>query len=222
MSKFVIPYIKPTHSANTFVFSIEGSNGGGKTTLLNRFKEKHKDIECSLCVPEIYQTAKDMKKFMLFESSTLCSALYYLAGAVEMFYRHNELYSKVLFDRSVWSTFAAAYAKDETILPELFKCLDVIKNKILFPDLIVVLDVSFETAKLRCQKKIFGSEFDKDKRIEFQKKKDFFKYLQEAGYQVAFIDTNNLSIDEVYNKFNEIVIRYFKINYNGKYLNLKE
>lgn len=210
MSKLVIPYIGSIHSANTFVFSIEGSNGAGKTTLFNRYKAMHKDTECSLCVPEIYQAAKDMKKFMLFESSTLCSALYYLAGAVEMFYRHDDLYLKILFDRSVWSTFAAVYAKDETVLPDLFKCLNAIKNRIFIPDLVVVLDVSFETAKLRSQKKTFGSEFDKEGRVEFQKKKDFFKYLKDAGYQVVFINANDLSIDEVYNVFNAVVTKYYK------------
>lgn len=210
MSELIIPYYKPTHSETTFVFSIEGSNGAGKTTLLNRFKESNIDTECSLCVPNVFQTAKDMKRFMLFESSALCSALYYLGGAVEMFYRHNESYSKILFDRSVWSTFAAAYARDENILPQLFKCLDVIKDKILLPNLIVVLDVSFETAKLRSKKRITGCEFDKDEKLEFEKKKYFFECLQKSGYQVTFLKTDELSIDEVYIRFCGIVEEYLK------------
>lgn len=205
MSKLIVPFIQPTHSSNTFVFSIEGSNGAGKTTLLNRYKELNIDTECSLCVPEIYQTSKDMKNFMLFDSSALCSALYYLAGAVEMCHCHDKNFTSVLFDRSIWSTFAAAYAKDESILPKLFKCLDVIKDDILLPNLIVVLDVSFETAQQRIQNKVIGSEFDKDELNTFQKKKDFFRILQESGYPVVFLDVNELTIGEVYDKFKETV-----------------
>ena len=210
MSRLNIPYIKKTHSDEPFVFSIEGSNGAGKTTLLNRYKEEHCDTECSLCVPEIYQTSKDMKRFMLFESSALCGALYYFAGAVEMRHKHNIRFNKVLFDRSIWSTFAAAYSKDESILPELFECLQVIKHSILLPDLIVVLDVSYEKAMCRSKKKVVRGEFDNDEQIQFQKKKEFFKHLSKSGYNVLFIDTNNLTVDDVYINFKEIIANYHK------------
>lgn len=210
MSRLDIPYIQSTHSDELFVFSIEGSNGAGKTTLLNRYKDLHDDTECLLCVPEIYQTSKEMKHFMLFESSSLCSALYYLAGAVEMRNKYNNSFKKVLFDRSVWSTLAAAYSKNELILPELFECLYAIKHYILFPDLIVVLEVSYETAKIRSRKKVLGGEYDKDEKYQFQKKKDFFRYLSKSGYNVLFIDTDNLSPHDVYIQFTEIVANYHK------------
>lgn len=158
----------------------------------------------------IYQTSKDMKRFMLFESSALCGALYYFAGAVEMRHKHNIRFNKVLFDRSIWSTFAAAYSKDESILPELFECLQVIKHSILLPDLIVVLDVSYEKAMCRSKKKVVGGEFDNDEQIQFQKKKEFFKHLSKSGYNVLFIDTNNLTVDDVYINFKEIIANYHK------------
>ena len=205
MQKLLIPYIKPAHSQDIFVFSIEGCNGAGKTTLLNRYMNEHSDTECRLCVPDIYQTAKEMKRFMLFESSQLCSALYYLAGAVEVFNNHNANYSKVLFDRSVWSTFAAAYAKDELLIPVLFDCLNAVKQQLFLPNLIIVLDATFETAKARSSQKAVGGEFDKDEKEAFLKKREFYYVLKDAGYPVYFIDVNEKDTEEVYTEFLKLI-----------------
>ena len=201
MSKLEVPYISSSHSNEVFVFSIEGCNGVGKTTLFNRYMEEHPDTECRLCVPDVYQTEKRIKRFMLFESSQLCSALYYLAGAVEVFNRHNSKYSKILFDRSIWSTFAAAYAKDETLVPILFNCLNAIKQQVFLPNLIIVLDASFETAKVRSSQKSFGGEFDKDEMTAFTKKRYFYNLLKDAGYTILFIDVNDKDAEEVYIEF---------------------
>ncbi len=205
MSKLEIPFIPSTHPNDVFVFSIEGCNGAGKTTLLNRYKKDHPETECRLCVPDVFQTAKDMKRFMLFESSQLCTALYYLAGAVEVFNSHNKNLAKVLFDRSIWSTFAAAYAKDETIIPILLNCLNAIKQQVFLPNLIIVLDASFETAKARSSKKCNGGEFDKDEIEAFTKKRHFYDLLKEAGYPILFLDVNKKDAEEVYSEFLEML-----------------
>lgn len=204
MQEIVVPYIKPTHPKSIRVFSIEGCNGAGKTTLLNRYMKDHPDTECRLCVPDIYQTAKDIKQFMLFESTPLCSALYYLGGAVEVCCQHNNNYSKILYDRSVWSTFAAVYAKDETLLPTLFNCLESIKNKIFLPDYIFVLDATYETCKARSNNKSHGGEFDKDEVLTFNKKRHFYQLLKDAGYPLSFLDVNNKSAEEVYTTFLQV------------------
>ena len=205
MQKIDIPYIQPSHSKEIFVFSIEGCNGAGKTTLLNRYKKDHLDTECRLCVPDIYQTSKDIKRFMLFESSQLCSALYYLGGAVEVFHNHNNKYSKILFDRSLWSTFAAAYARDCTIMPILFDSLNAIRNHVFLPNLIVVLDASFETCKARSSKKLVGGEFDNDEKDAFLRKREFYSLMTEVGYPVSFIDVNNKDAEDVYSEFLSIL-----------------
>lgn len=212
MQKLEIPYVQSSHSTNVFVLSIEGCNGVGKTTLLNRYMEDHPDTECRLCVPNVYQTSKEMKHFMLYESSQLCSALYYLAGAVEAFNSHNSNYSKVLFDRSVWSTFAAAYAKDESLVPVLFNCLNAVKQQVFLPNLIIVLDASFETAKVRSSQKNVGGEFDKDEKVVFYKKRDFYNLMKEAGYPILFIDVNDKDPEDVYNEFLQRVELFLKIN----------
>lgn len=209
MSKIDIPLIK-NENGDTLVFSIEGCNGAGKTTLLNNFKQQHSDIECLLCVPEIYQTAKDTKSFMLFKATALCSALYYFGGAVEVRKTHNKNFTKVLFDRSLWSTFAAAYAKDESIIPELVACLNIIRGHVYIPDMIIVLEASYETCQARSSKKVEGGEFDKDKKEAHEKKADFYHKLSEAGYNVKFIDVNKISPQEVLIKFENIISDYTK------------
>lgn len=203
-----IPYIKPTHSKDTIVISIEGCNGAGKTTLLNLYKEAHQDTECILCVPEIYQKSKDMKHFMLFESSVLCSALYYLGGAVEVFHSHERKYSKILFDRSIWSTFAAAYAKDPNTIPILIDCLRAIKDQVFMPELIVVLEASYETCRQRISSKKAGGEFDKDEEIAFNSKSRFYHILKDNGYPVVFLNVNNLSAKDVYSEFLHLISKF--------------
>ena len=211
MQQVKLPVITSEAQQGVKVLAIEGCNGAGKTTLLNAYSKNHADTECKLCVPQIYQKAKDMKHFMLYESTALCSALYYLGGAVEVKRLHDPKYTKVLFDRSVWSTFAAAYTKDETILPELFSCMKAIRQHVFIPDYIVVLDASYETCKRHIATKHEGAEFDKDSRIQFDKKSHFYRILQDAGYPMAFINVDDLTADEVYTKFETIANKVFAI-----------
>lgn len=210
MQQIKIPIIKGSAQQNVKVLAIEGCNGVGKTTLLNTYSKLHPDTECTLCVPQVYQTAKDMKHFMLYESSALCSALYYLGGAVEVKRMHNPTYSKILFDRSVWSTFAAAYTKEESIILELFDCLETIKQYVFIPNHIVVLEASYITCRNRIAKKSAGSEFDKDSYNQFVKKIHFYKMLANSGYPISFIDVNELTEEEVYQKFNIIANSFFE------------
>lgn len=210
MQQIKFPFITNDAHQKVKVLAIEGCNGVGKTTLLNTYRKQHTDTECTLCVPQVYQTAKEMKHFMLYESSALCSALYYLGGAVEVKKMHDPKYFKVLFDRSVWSTFAAAYTKDETILPELFDCLKSIKQYVFIPNHIVVLEASYETCRKRIARKRAGAEFDKDSYNQFAKKTHFYRMLANIGYPITFIDANELSEKEVYRKFDIIANGFFE------------
>ena len=202
---FDIPLIEPQKNDEPIVVAIEGCNGAGKTTLLTKFSENYSDVECGLCVPNIYQTAKDMKHFMLFESSAMCSALYYLGGAVETKRLHDKRYKKILFDRSVWSTFAAAYAKDTSIIPTLFDCIKAITDYLFVPSKIIVLEASYETCKIRTNKKTEGGEFDKDVKEEMERKAQFYHLLKVAGYDVSFIQTDHMTKEDVYMRFCKIV-----------------
>jgi hypothetical protein len=193
-----IPQIASEDREICDVIAVEGCNGAGKTTLVSKFRENHSEYDCGLCVPEVFQTATDMKHFMLFESSVLCSALYYLSGAVESKYQHSQHRKKILYDRSVWSTFAAAYSKDPSVIPSLLACLKAIKEYIHIPTRIFVLEASYEICKIRTMKKTEGGEFDRDSKIEFERKTEFYHLLKDSGYDVVFIDTNECSPEEVY------------------------
>lgn len=199
-----LPLVTNDNQNGLQVITIEGCNGVGKSTLLNNFKGKHLDYECILSVPDVFQTSKDMKKFMLFGSSPLCNALYYLSGSVEVRSRYNAKSKKIILDRSIWSTFATAYVKEESIIEPLFKCLESIKNYVFIPNKIIILEASYGTCLLRINEKIDGKEFDKDKIHEFDKKYDFYKLLKSAGYDVVFINTDSLNQIEVLETFEKI------------------
>jgi len=192
-----LPLVTNDNQNGLQIITIEGCNGVGKSTLLNKFKAKHLDYECVLSVPDVFQTSKDMKKFMLFSSSPLCNALYYLSGSVEVRSRYDANSKKVILDRSLWSTFATAYVKEKSIIEPLFKCLESIKNYVFIPNKIIILEASYETCLLRINEKTDGKEFDKDKINEFGKKYDFYKLLKNTGYDVVFINTDSLNQNEV-------------------------
>lgn len=204
-----IPIISSVNQQDVTVLSIEGCNGAGKTTILNTYATFHPDTECRLCVPNIYQQSREMKHYMLFNASPLCGALYYLAGSIEVRETHDSNYSKILLDRSVWSTFAAAYAKDEKVLPYLFSCLEIVKNKVLLPDFVVVLDASYETCRYRSSKKNVGGEFDLDAKDSHERKMDFYRLLGDSGYPICFLDVNDLDPNEAYLAFESIADKVF-------------
>jgi thymidylate kinase len=201
-----LPLVTNDNQNELQIITIEGCNGVGKSTLLNNFKKKHLDYECMLSVPDVFQTSADMKKFMLFDSSPLCNALYYLSGSVEVRNRYNAKSKKIILDRSIWSTFATAYAKEASIIEPLFKCLESIRNHVFIPNKIIILEASYETCLLRINEKSDGKEFDKDQIYEFDKKNNFYKHLKNAGYDVTFINTDSFNQIEVLEIFKKIII----------------
>jgi thymidylate kinase len=82
------------------------------------------------------------------------------------------------------------------------------------PNLIIVLDASFKTAKTRSSKKCTDGEFDKDEFEIFTKKRNFYNLLKEAGYPILFIDVNNKNAEDVYSEFLEIINK-------GEYIPIK-
>jgi thymidylate kinase len=188
------------------IAAIEGPNGAGKTTLTKAYSELHPDVLCRLCVPDIYMDCHDIKSYMLFEASALGSAFYFLSGLIEA-KKEDERghYSKILIDRSIWSTFAAAYAKDETSIIPLFKVVNDIKDFIHLPDKTIVLRASYETCIQRSGEKLIGKEFDNDSFIQFNKKLDFYSILKQRGYDVIFIETDKMTKNDVLSVFSNLL-----------------
>ncbi len=189
------------------IVALEGPNGVGKTTLVNNYAKLHSDVLCRLSVPNIYYDCHDMKSYMLFDASALGSAFYFLSGLIEARKEDdNASYSNIIIDRSIWSTFAAAYSKDKNILPPLFEILASIKDYIHLPDMTIVLIASHETCKKRIGLKTHGQEFDKDNIEQFNRKTEFYYILEQRGYNIKFIDTDRMNKDEVMSNFVDLLV----------------
>ena len=189
------------------IVAIEGPNGVGKTSLMEAYAKLNPDVLCQLCVPGIYMNNHDVKAYMLFEASALGSAFYFLSGLIEgKVLNEKSQYSKILIDRSIWSTFAAAYSKDETSIIPLFKVLEEIQSYIHLPDKTFVLHASYETCTKRIGKKLAGNNFDKDDIIQFNKKISFYNLLKQRGNDITFIDTDNKTKEEVLISFSNLLV----------------
>ena len=200
-----IPLIKKNNLEKTFVIGIEGLNGVGKTTLTRNIQNNNTNVKCDLCVPELFTKNKEIKSFMLFEAAATTSALYYLSGICEAFHViKNESYSNVVLDRSIWSTFAAAYAKRPEFINDLFHAVDALKGYLIIPDKIIVLLASFETCQQRIINKNSGKEFDKDTKEIFEKKQEFYRILEDSGYDIHFIDTETKTPQDVYDELKQL------------------
>ena len=143
---------------------------------------------------------------MLFEAAASTSALYYFSGICESYKLLVDCnYPKIALDRSIWSTFAAAYAKNPDIVPGLLRTVDALKSFLVIPDVIVVLLASFETCQQRIIKKNSGKEFDKDSKDIFNRKQEFYKILDNSGYNIRFIDTEHIAAIDVYKEFDRML-----------------
>ena len=201
-----VPLIKKVNLHNSFIVGIEGLNGVGKTTLTKKIKDNNINFKCDLSVPELFTKNKEIKSYMLFEAIAQTSALYYLSGICEAYrFLKSENYPNIALDRSIWSTFAATYAKDPEFINDLFQMVNSIKEHLIIPDVIVVLLASFETCQKRILNKNSGKEFDKDTEEIFYKKQELYKILEASGYNIKFIDTERKTPQEVYEEFNKLL-----------------
>lgn len=83
--------------------------------------------------------------------------------------------------------------------------MDALKSFLVLPDVIVVLLASFDTCQQRIFKKNSGKEFDKDSKGIFDRKQEFYKILNNSGYNIRFIDTERLTALEVYEEFDRML-----------------
>ena len=195
-----IPIIK--NSMNCRIVAVEGLNGVGKSSLICRYRQEHPEVPTGYAVSKGYLADRDRMAYMLFEATPTASALYYLAGNAD-FRRKLEAsgVKRFLSDRSVWSTVAAAYAKDPSLLPELLDTVDDLQDRLVIPDTVIVLCGSYETCLKRIAGKASGAEFDRDTETAFRRKYELYDLLRESGYDVRDIATDGKSREEVYAEF---------------------
>ena len=181
--------------------TIEGLNGVGKSTVVNRYLAEHLDVTCFYPAHPAYLADTAMKKHALFEATPIAGALYYLAALADQ-RRALEANGglagrKLLSDRSIWSTIAAAYAKDPAVLPQLLDAVAALQGSLLVPQNVVVLKADFDTCRIRIESRGKGAEWDRDTRLVFDRKYRFYDLLAEAGHGVTFVDASGTP-DQVY------------------------
>ncbi len=181
--------------------TVEGLNGVGKSTVVERYMAEHRDVTCFYPAHPAYLADTAMKEHALFEAIPIAGAFYYLAALAD---QRRELEAsgglagrKFLSDRSVWSTLAAAYAKDPTCLDALFKVVAAIRDQLLIPQKTIVLKADFETCRSRIESRGKGAEWDRDTRLVFDCKYHFYDLLAAAGHDVTFVNASGTS-DQVY------------------------
>ena len=216
-----IPTIKNSMACR--IVAVEGLNGVGKSSLICRYRQDHPDVPTGYAVPKCYLADRDRMTYMLFEATPAASALYYLAGNAD-FRRELEASGakRFLSDRSVWSTVAAAYAKDPSLLPELLDTVDALQDRLVIPDTVIVLRGSYETCLGRIAAKASGAEFDRDSETVFWRKYELYDLLRESGYDVRDIATDGKSREEVYAEFiaqdlwNEVIAKPRRCGHAGR------
>ena len=181
--------------------TVEGLNGVGKSTVVNRYMAEYPDVTCFYPAHPAYLADAALKKHALFEATPVASALYYLAALAD---QRRELEAtgglagrKFLSDRSVWSTLAAAYAKEPTCLDALSNVVAAIKEQLLVPQKVIVLKADFETCRSRIESRGKGVEWDRDTRLDFDRKYRFYDLLAAAGHDVTFVEASGTP-DQVY------------------------
>ena len=181
--------------------TVEGLNGVGKSTVVEHYMAEHPDVTCFYPAHPAYLADTAMKKHALFEATPVAGALYYLAALADQL-RELEANGglagrKFLSDRSVWSTLAAAYAKEPTCLDALSHVVAAINYQLLVPQKTIVLKADFETCRSRIESRGKGAEWDRDTSIVFDRKYHFYDLLAAAGHDVTFVDASGTP-DQVY------------------------
>jgi thymidylate kinase len=181
--------------------TVEGLNGVGKSTVVEHYMAEHPDVTCFYPAHPAYLADTAMKKHALFEATPVASALYYLAALADQL-RELEANGglagrKFLSDRSVWSTLAAAYAKEPACLDALSNVVAAINDQLLVPQKTIVLKADFETCRSRIESRGKGVEWDRDTLLAFGRKYRFYDLLAAAGHDVTFVDASGTP-DQVY------------------------
>lgn len=201
-----MPLITNSIEDGKTVYAIEGLNGVGKSTLINSLRSGRSDICTTYCVPDIFMEAKELKHYIFDHSEALVSPLFYLSGLIASVREIAEVPERfIIFDRSIWSTLAAAYSKDKETFDTLVNMLVLLKEKIRIPDRVIVLRASFESCLRRIMSKGEGKEFDNDTRKDFELKSEFYDLLAQSGYPIDFIETDGKSAEEVLNMVSDLL-----------------
>lgn len=194
------------------LIAIEGGNGVGKTTLIERLRATHPDWTIRRGVPDAWMEPQ-MKMRMIRDADWMASAFYFFSGSMELkrelaeFIQQQVSPPKICLDRSLWSTLAVHVGHDPKRLVQLMPMLELMGGHVCVPNKTVVLTASPETLRRRVsEKKPSERVFDEltQNYDYWEQESAFYHWLREAvaevglpQFQVEIVNTDNLSSDEV-------------------------
>jgi pyruvate kinase len=194
------------------VVAVEGPNGAGKTLLCSMLS-KQLGIPGIRGVPAGWENAS-LKLHMIREADWLASAMYFLAGVIEVSREVSQSDAKLqVMDRGLWSTLAVHVARDPQRLECLLSLLDLAADRLRAPDLTIVLEASAATCRRRIAGKS-GSEraFDdagpKDGDF-FRREREFYHWLAEQGAKVVFLSVDQSNPEDVCRRAAELIRESF-------------
>jgi dTMP kinase len=204
--------------ANTNFFAFSGMEGTGKTTIVNRLTENFKN-SISIREPDNY-----FREFLCTDQHNPDPFTETLAFLTSKSQNYNKIIypalseDKMVFaDRWIAETYAYQCVAKNGMDTQLFEHLyQILINKRVLPLITFILIASPETSIKRSMDKLLIT-FDNETRfeklgIEFHTKVlNGFKEYTRTDSSSLIIDTENITIDETYDKIFEI-INSVKIN----------
>lgn len=194
------------------LIAIEGSNGTGKSTLIERIRASHPDWVVRLGVPNIWMTPP-MKMRMIRDANWMASALYFLSGSIELTRELVQVLQEhgrpatVCLDRSLWSTLAVHAGHDASRLADLMPVVAAMGGHVCVPNVTVVLTASAGTLRRRIHGKDAAERaFDELTQDDgyWEREMAFYRWLKEAvaelgmpEFRVEIVDTDGLAPAEV-------------------------
>jgi len=202
------------------IIAIEGSNGVGKTTLIERLRAVHPDWTILRGVPDAWMEPQ-MKMRMIRDADWMASAFYFFSGSMELTRELTPLFqkqvssSKICLDRSIWSTLAVHIGHDPKRLADLIPMLKFMSGHVCVPNKTIVLTASAETLRRRVSEKDLSERvFDEltQDSVYLEQESAFYHWLREAveevgmpQFQVEIVKTDDFSSDEIFNYVDKLI-----------------
>lgn len=194
------------------LIAIEGGNGVGKTTLIERLQSMHPDWMIRRGVPDDWMEQK-MKMRMIRDADWMASAFYFFSGSMELnrelaeFIQQQVSPPQICLDRSLWSTLAVHIGHDPNRISQLMQMLELMGGHVCVPNKTIILTASPKILQQRISEKTPSERiFDEltQNYTYWERESAFYHWLQEAvaevglpQFQVKIVNTDNLSPDEV-------------------------
>ena len=187
--------LKPCN--DKMIIAFEGVDGCGKTSLCEKLEEFDHRFHFTR-IPSAY-IQRPFKDHLAFNTTHISSALIYAGSLVDR-KRIIDTYDALdiaITDRSIWSTLTLLYARHPESVQNMIDVFAAIPQHLPIPDVVYVLDVPFSL----CQERIMARsanvrKYDDMMQEEYNKHLEFYHILKDAGVNIKFVNTENMSYDD--------------------------